>query len=187
MRVLVAHASKHGSTTGIADRIANRLEAEGIDTVSCPVEEVRDLDAFDAFVVGSAVYVGHWMKEATAFVRRHRDVLSERPVWVFASGPVGTEKVDKEGNDILEVSRPREFGEFATLIRPRDQKVFFGAFDPGAAPIGMLERTMRLAPTTALLPAGDFRDWDAIDAWAGEIAADVRTLSSSFNNPATEA
>ncbi len=185
MKVLVVHASKHGSTRGIAERIAERLKEDGIDTDSLPVADVHDPESYDAFVIGSAVYVGHWMKEAAVFVRRHRDLLSQRPIWVFASGPVGTEKVDKEGNDVLEVAKPREFAEFATLS-PRDHKVFFGAFDPGAAPIGMLERAMRIAPTSpTLLPAGDFRDWDAIDAWAGEIAADVRVLSSSLNNPAT--
>lgn len=87
-----------------------------------------ELGAYDAFVVGSAAYMVHWMKEGTAFVKRHRKALAEKPVWLFSSGPLGTDLVDAEGNDVLEVSRPREFDEFQAWLGPRGQKVFFGAW-----------------------------------------------------------
>jgi len=170
-RVLVTYASRHGATAGIAERVGARLRAAGLDPVVADVEDVEEVAAYDAYVIGGAAYLFHWLKPATRFARRHRDLLAEQPVWLFSSGPVGDDKVDEEGNDLLEVSRPKEFDELHELLRPRDEKVFFGAWDPDAPPIGVAERMTRLLPAARdALPAGDFRDWQAIDDWADEIA-----------------
>lgn len=118
--------------------------------------------------------MSHWLKDAGTFVRRNRAVLARRPVWLFSSGPIGTEMVDAKGRDVLEAAEPEEFAEFADAIHPRDQKVFFGAYDPDAEPVGFLERLgarfTRMPAIRKALPAGDFRDWPAIEAWADGIA-----------------
>ena len=175
MRVLVAYASRHGSTQGIAERIAESLRAAGLEAEARPVTQVKSATEHDAFVIGSAAYMFHWLKEAKEFVTRHRAVLAERPVWLFSSGPLGTDLVDEDGRDIFEATRPKEFAELQALLRPRGDHVFFGAWDPDAPAIGMAERFVRLMPASkTTLPAGDFRDWAAIDAWAAEIAAALR-------------
>lgn len=175
-RGLVAHASRHGSTAEIAERIAERLQKAGLDTVARDVTEVEDAEAYDAFVIGGAAYMSHWLKPATTFVRRNEELLARRPVWLFSSGPIGDERVDHEGNDLLEVSRPREFDELHRLLEPRDEQVFFGKWDPAAPAVGFAERMMRLLPARGdAVTAGDHRDWAAIDAWAGGIAATLRT------------
>lgn len=179
MKILVAYASRHGATGGIAERIARTLEQSGLDVTLEAVDKVRSVDAYDAFVVGSAAYMGGWLGPATTFVRRHRDRLASRPVWLFSSGPIGTEQVDAKGRDQLEASRPKEFAEFAESIRPRDEQVFFGAYSPDAAPVGLAEgfmaRFTRLVPAVReALPAGDFRDWPAIEAWARGIARSLQ-------------
>ena len=183
MKILVAYASRHGATTGIAERISQTLERTGFDVTLQPVDDVGSVDAYDAFVVGSAAYMGGWLGDATAFVRRHRDLLSDRPVWLFSSGPIGTETVDAKGRDPLKASEPKEFAEFARTIQPRDQRVFFGAYDPDAAPAGLAEglmsRFMRLAPAARkALPAGDFRDWPVIEAWAEGIARELQPVGA---------
>lgn len=176
MRVLVAYASRHGATAGIADRIASTLRDAGVEAEARSVDAVEDVAGYDAFVVGSAAYMFHWLKEATAFVKRHRAVLVEHPVWLFSSGPLGTDMVDEDGVDIFEASRPKEFEELHELIHPRGDHVFFGAYDPDAPAKGVGERLMRLFPAArSALPTGDFRDWDAIEEWAGEIAAELRS------------
>lgn len=171
MKVLVAYASRHGSTAGIADRIAERLTERGFAADARDVAEVDGIDGYDAFVVGSAAYMFHWLKAATKFVKKHQGQLADQPLWLFSSGPLGTDLVDEDGNDVLVESRPREFDRFTGALQPLGEKVFFGAWDPDAEPIGFAEKTMRAmkVPNDAL-PVGDFRDWNAIDDWADEIA-----------------
>jgi menaquinone-dependent protoporphyrinogen oxidase len=172
MKVLVAYASKHGATKGIAERIAETLAAAGHETEVRPARAADDLTGYDAFVIGSAAYLGHWQKEATELVRRNRAVLADRPVWLFSSGPLGTEPTDEQGHDLREVSEPKEIAEFMQAIEPRDHQVFFGVLDP--ATLGLRDRLIRAMPAgRGLLPEGDFRDWQEIGAWAGAIAREL--------------
>jgi menaquinone-dependent protoporphyrinogen oxidase len=174
MRILVAYASRHGATAGIAERIAADLRDAGLLAEARSVDAIRDVSPYDAFVIGGSAYMFHWLKEATGFVKRHRATLAERPVWLFSSGPLGTDLVDEQGRDIFEATRPKEFDELEALVGPRDERVFFGAWDPTAPPEGLMERFIRLLPAAPEVPAGDFRDWPAIDAWAAGIAAELR-------------
>jgi len=182
MKILVAYASRHGATKGIAERIAQTLEPRGHEVTLQPADQVPAVAGYDAFIIGSAAYAGHWLKEATGFVRQHRELLASRPVWLFSSGPIGTDLVDAEGHDVVEASRPAEFAEFAGSIHPRDERIFFGAFDPAAKPIGLMERFgapfMRMPAVREALPAGDFRDWPQIEAWAEGIALELEAAQS---------
>jgi menaquinone-dependent protoporphyrinogen oxidase len=172
MKVLVAYASKYGATEGIAQRIGERLRSSGLEV---DVSRCKDVDAasrYDAYVVGSAAYIGKWRKDARKFVQRNAEELDAYPVWLFSSGPVGTATVDAEGRDVLAEAAPKEFAEFDGLIHPRGRQVFFGAFHPDKIRGG--DRLATWLPAVKdLLPAGDFRDWDAIDAWASSIADEL--------------
>ena len=171
MTILVAYATRHGATAGIAERIAATLTESGQPAEARPVEEVTSVDGYDAVVLGGAAYMFHWLKPAVKFARKHRAVLAARPVWLFSSGPLGTDLVDKDGKDVLQATRPKEFDQLTDLLRPRGEQIFFGAYDPDAKPIGMGEHIVRQMPATRdTMPAGDFRDWAAIDTWARGIA-----------------
>lgn len=161
MAVLVAYASKHGSTEEIAQAIASRIKSHGYDVDAAPIAQVGGIDDAEAVVIGSAVYAGSWMKEAVEFVRHHVDDLAGRPVWLFSSGPLGTEIEDAE-------VQPKQIAEFTQALRPRDHHVFFGALDPEK--LGFAER---MVVKGVRAPVGDFRDWDDIRAWADAIAADL--------------
>jgi menaquinone-dependent protoporphyrinogen oxidase len=170
--VLVAYASRHGFTQGIADRLAATLRASGRTVDERPLASVHDLSGYDACVIGSAAYMGQWLPPATEFVKLHRDALSARPLWLFSSGPLGTAKTDAKGRDVLKAAEPRQFAEFRDLVKPRDLRVFFGGLDPSRLRGG--ERMLRATPAgRPLLPEGDFRDWPAIDAWGEEIAREL--------------
>jgi menaquinone-dependent protoporphyrinogen oxidase len=172
MRVLVAYSSKHLATAGIAERIAEQLEAAGQDAQAHPIASVGDLSGYEAFVIGSAVYLGHWQKDATEFVRRNRVALADRPTWLFSSGPLGTQPADAQGRDQRVAAEPKEIPEFREQIQPRDHRVFFGTLDPGM--LGFRDRAIRTLPAgRALLPEGDFRDWQDIDTWATGIASEL--------------
>jgi menaquinone-dependent protoporphyrinogen oxidase len=177
MHVLVAYASRHGATQGIAERIAKTLRTNGLDAEARPAASIRDLAGYDAFVIGSAAYLFHWLKEAAALVRHERATLSERPVWLFSSGPLGTEPIDAKGRDQKEVAVPKEMPELVAAVHARDHHVFFGAYDADRQPIGLAEHAMSLFPAAKQgLPAGDFRDWLEIDAWATAIARELQPV-----------
>jgi menaquinone-dependent protoporphyrinogen oxidase len=169
-RILVVYASKYGATQGIAERIAEKLIASGCEARVQPAQAAGDLAsddlaAYDAFVIGSAAYMGSWRKEARDFVRRNREFLATRPVWLFSSGPLGTATRDAQGRDVLVTSEPREFTEFREAIGPRDLRVFFGAADRST-----FKGIDRLFGRFFKSVEGDFRDWAAIDAWAEVLA-----------------
>ena len=167
MNVLVSYASRMGSSREIAARIAATLREGGLDATVQAADRTADITAYDAFVIGSGVYAGHWLKEATEFVWRNRALLADRPVWLFSSGPVGTSAVSHPPVD------PKEIAHIVAAIAPREHDVFAGALDRQAvdgAGLGVAERFV----AKRFVPEGDFRDWDEIDAWARMIG---RTLA----------
>jgi menaquinone-dependent protoporphyrinogen oxidase len=175
--ILVTYASKHGGTQGIADRIARQLTNAGHAVELRPVKEIATVDGYDAVVIGSAAYMGSWLKDATEFVRRNVASLAMTQVWLFSSGPLGTNPRDAQGNDLLTASAPKEFAEFKETIKPRDMKVFFGALDPNK--LNFAEKLIRSTPAgRTLLPEGDFRDWNAIEEWAGAVAAELAAVGA---------
>jgi menaquinone-dependent protoporphyrinogen oxidase len=185
-KVNVVYASKYGYTKGIAEFVAEMLREQGILADVQEVAAVHDLEGVDAFVVGSAVYMGHWMKEATEFVRRNRAVLASHPVWLFSTGPLGTETKDARGQDVLVAAEPKEIAEFKGSINPRDHRVFFGGLDASKLAFG--DRMVRRLPAArAVLPEGDFRNWDEIAVWANIIAQGLttRTKTTLKNGHAT--
>ena len=96
--ILVAYASKHGATAGIAERVAEGLLASGQDARALPVANVGNPAACSAFVLGGAVYLGRWRKEAGDFVRQNTALLATCPVWLFCSGPLGADlRLSRQG------------------------------------------------------------------------------------------
>jgi len=175
MRVLVVYASKYGATQGIAERIAATLRLQGLEATVQPVEHADDPKGYDAAVIGNAAYYFRWMKRATEFVKRNRDVLANMPVWLFSSGPLGTEAKDAQGRDLCVVTVPKEIAEFRETIKPRDHRVFFGALH--ASKLGFTHRLLLKMPANrdnAIFPEGDFRDWGDIEAWAGGITHSLK-------------
>jgi len=181
MRVLVVYASRYGATQGIAEHIAAMLRQRGLEAVVQPAKHADDPASYDAAVIGSAAYYFHWMKPATEFVRRNRDALVNRPVWLFSSGPLGTEAKDAQGRDLRAVTEPKEIVEFKESIRPREHRVFFGALDPDK--LGFTHRLIFKLPVNrdnALFPAGDFRDWNEVEAWASGIAQALKASADDL-------
>ena len=169
MRVLVAYGSRYGSTEGIARKIAEKLQACGHDASAVRAKDVLDTGGYDAFVIGSAVYMGAWMKDVSEFARRNAHVLAERPVWLFSSGPVGTETVDAKGRDVREATVPKHITELEAMLHSRGHRVFFGALDH--TKLNFAHRALFALPAgKKLLIEGDFRDWNEIDSWAESIA-----------------
>ncbi|MFA9271142.1 flavodoxin domain-containing protein [Svornostia abyssi] len=159
MRVLVTAASKHGSTEEIGQAIVEELDRRGIVADFLVPEAVRSVDGFDAVVVGSAVYAGHWLKPARDLIDRIGPDLRDRAVWLFSSGPVGEPEPKPDGD-------PADVDDLIETVGAREHVVFPGRIK--REELGFAERAIVRA---LRVPDGDFRDWVAIDAWAGSIAA----------------
>jgi menaquinone-dependent protoporphyrinogen oxidase len=162
VRVLVAWASKHGSTREIAEVIAETLAAAGLDAEAREARGVRDLSGYDAVILGSALYAAHWRRDANRFVARHLASLQERPVWLFSSGPL--DRSAEAGS----LPVPPSIEATTAPIGARDHRTFGGRLLPDTP--GVDSRIL------ATHPLGDFRNWDAIRAWAVGIAAALREL-----------
>lgn len=165
-KVLVAYGTKYGATAEIAEKIGQVLRQAGLRADVLSADRVADLNAYDSVVLGSAVYIGQWRKEAVRFLKDNEAALTTKPVWLFSSGPTG------EG-DPVELTQgwklPGKLEPIADRIRPRDIAVFHGASDPEK--LNFIEKWML---KNVKAPVGDFRDWEAIASWAGGIVEELQ-------------
>jgi menaquinone-dependent protoporphyrinogen oxidase len=171
MKVLVSAASKHGATAEVAQEIGSTLrealnaprgDGEGATVVEVlPPEQVDSVEPYDAVVLGSAVYAGHWLEGAKDLAKDHAEALAKRPTWLFSVGPIGDPpKPDEEPVDVASIQE---------ATKASDHHIFPGKLDKNA--LGFAEKAIVLALRA---PEGDFRDWDAIRGWAREIAVGLR-------------
>jgi menaquinone-dependent protoporphyrinogen oxidase len=174
--VLVAYASRRGSTREVAGRIAARLGAQGYGVHVDPLLGRAEVHRFEAVVLGSAVYGGHWEDEAVGFVRRNAAALAGRPLWTFSVGWLAHHRglLRKES-----WADAKGLAELDRLLPARDHRFFAGALSPVELPVGR-RTAFRLAGGRY----GDFRDWAAIDAWTDDIA---RQLAAAGHMPAMRA
>ena len=170
IQILVAYATKYGATAEIAEKIGQVLRLAGLRTDVLPVADVSDLTSYKAVLLGSAVYIGKWRKEAVKFLQANEKMLAERQVWLFSSGPTG------EG-DAVELTEgwrfPKAQQPLANRIRPRDIAVFHGVINMNK--LNQIEKWMLKKFES---PVGDFRDWEAITSWATSIADIIKEAVS---------
>lgn len=170
MKVLVTYATKYGAAAEIADKIGQVLRQADLLTDVLPASRVSDLPTYQAVVLGSAVYVGLWRKEAARFLKANEKVLAGQLVWLFSSGPTG------EG-DPAELTQgwrfPKALQSIADRVQPCDITVFHGA-----AVLEKLNPLHKWMLNNVKAPIGDFRDWDAITSWATAIADVLKEKAS---------
>ncbi|WP_108833196.1 flavodoxin domain-containing protein [Actinomyces sp. Marseille-P3109] len=160
MKILLTSSSRHGSTDEVAAVIAERLQAAQIDVETRRPEDVDSVDGYDAFILGSAVYMTKWTPEAVDFTKRFHDALKARPVWAFSVGLSGL----PQGK----VADPMRIGPVLLAIDPEDHMTFAGRFDPSR--LSLRERSIaKLGGATE----GDYRDWDEVRQWADAIATSL--------------
>ena len=162
MKILVAVASRHGSTHEIANALARQLGRAGHTVDVQTVDDNPTVEAYDAAVIGSAVYMGKWLPQAKQFVDLHQEQLAAMPVWLF-SGPLGFDDPEPQGE-------PAQLDELISRTGARGHTIFVGKLDEDE--LGFSERLIVRAVGAQ---NGDFRDWAAINVWADEIAVGVRT------------
>lgn len=161
-RVLVIAASRHHATLEIAEQIAARLVDRGIAAEAQPIDGVTDLTPYGAVILGSAVYMGRWLSEARRFAQVHASELSSMPVWLFSSGPLGP------ADHLIPPGESADIPVLMRLTRARSHRTFGGRLE--MRHLGFAERAVA---RSIHAPDGDNRDWNAIDAFAGDIADEL--------------
>lgn len=168
-KIIVAYASKYGATREIAEKIGAVLRQAGLQADIAPVDGIRDLAPYQVVILGSALYIGKWQKEAVAFIKANENALAARPVWLFSSGPTG------EGDPLklVEGQRlPADVQSIANRIKPRDAAVFHG--NNNADKMNFIEKWA--IKSVVKKPFGDFRDWNMITAWAAQVAEAIKEI-----------
>ncbi len=157
-RLLVTYATRHDSTAEVARTIAETLADGGATVDNLPVGEIGALDDYRAVVIGSPIHSGAWLPDALDFVERHKTALGQMPVALFVLGLLGDGTEGTRQSKLLAVEPAR------VLLGPVDIAVFGGRMD-----YARLSAIQRLQVQGKGLPEGDFRDWEAIRAWAADL------------------
>ncbi|MEU2337951.1 flavodoxin domain-containing protein [Streptomyces sp. NPDC006654] len=159
--VLVTYGTRNGSTAHIAESIAATLREKGLTVETMRAVSVPFVDRYDAVVVGGGLYAGCWHKDARTFVRRHRKDLAERPVWFFSSGPLDASASERDIPPVRAVRRAMQD------LHARGHATFGGCLEQDAD--GWLARRILHSGK-----GGDFRDFEAVEAWAAGIAGELK-------------
>ncbi|MHB1296781.1 MAG: flavodoxin domain-containing protein [Anaerolineae bacterium] len=167
--VLVAYATRYGSTREVAEAVADTLRGQGLGVDVQPAHQVRSVESYGAVVLGAPLYIGNLLKDAQRFLERHQQALAQRPVAVFAMGPTGNVPTPAAWQEVR-VSLDRALAKHPWL-KPVALELFGGKYDP--ATLRFPDSLLAKMPATPLkgMPASDLRDWARIRAWAGELAA----------------
>lgn len=164
-KILVAYASRYGSTREIAEAVARTLEKAGYSVDCRNVMDVDDLAPYAAVVAGSPIYMGKWLVEGVDFVKRFSVELNEKPLAVFAVG-----YSMKDETDMVRRSASASMTEVRIYVRPQVEGLFAGKFDPE----GMSRADLEIMKMAGAVP-GDARNWSQVARWAESLPSVLLT------------
>ena len=159
--VLLAYATRFGSTQEVAETVAASLREAGLKVDLQLMRQVESLDRYEVVVLGAAIYNSKWHAEAHQFVAQHQEALTQRPVAIFTLGPLSSSAAAMRNS---RRQLDKELEKYPWL-KPVAVEVFAGKYDPSKPGMGFFER---------LLPARDYRDWAAIRAWANALPVQLQ-------------
>ncbi|MGB9939434.1 flavodoxin domain-containing protein [Methanosarcina sp.] len=170
-RVLVAYASRYGSTQEVAETIAATMHESGLMVDLKSMKEVKSLEGYAAVVLGAPLYTLHWHKQAHSFLSRHREALTKQPVAVFALGPLHDD--EKEWEEVRS-QLDKELAK-SPWFTPIAVEIFGGKYDPEK--LRFPDNLIARLPASPLnkMPASDVRDWTAIRTWANNLAVQLQS------------
>lgn len=164
-RILVAYASANGSTGGVAEIIGQTLAEHGAAVYVQPLQSVTTLEGYHAVVVGSAIHGGKWLPEAVKFVQTHEEALRRLPTTFFLVGMMVASKSEATQTLVAQF-----LAEERALVEPAAEGRFVGAMFPNQYPFFTgLGMRFFMAYCGLGLRGGDYRDKDAVQAWAEKI------------------
>jgi len=180
-KILVAYATRLNSTLDIAEEIGKTLTKAGANVELHRIEAVDDVRQYDAVIIGSAIRVGKWLPEATEFVARFREELSQKPVAFFTVCITMSEDTPENRQTVM--GYMHELKVATPEVYPVDIGLFAGKLNPNELP-WLIRQFVRIAR----IPTGDYRNWDVVHQWAWGVypklmAAHVEGFAPMFPKP----
>ncbi len=173
-KILVAFASKYGSTQEVAEVVAETLRRRGLTVEVRLMRQVSSLEEYGGVVLGAPIYFGALYKEAVNFLTQHQQALTAHPVAFFALGPTRPDPEEiKASRGMLD----QQLAKFPWLT-PVAIELFGGKYDP--AKLRISDKLIAALPASPLhgAPASDARDWNAIRAWANDLASKLQPVAA---------
>jgi menaquinone-dependent protoporphyrinogen oxidase len=165
-KILVAYGSRDGATAGIAERIGEVLKKAGFAVDVLSAEKAGEPAGYDAVVLGGALYIGQWRREAANYLAKHEGALAKLPVWLFSSGPTSKRDVKEEMEGF---AFPEKLKPIAERVKPKEHVIFKGAIT--FLKLNFMEKfIMKQMKVTE----GDYREWKVIEDWAEGIAKELK-------------
>jgi menaquinone-dependent protoporphyrinogen oxidase len=169
INILLAYASKYGSTKEIAERIGRILEQQGFGVDVKEAETVTSLGPYQGVIIGSALYFDTWLPSASELLESFQEELARKPVWLFSSGITGEGDFSK----MIEWNFPETLSPLLKTIKPKGVALFGGRIHANT-----LELDDWLVNPGVRVRSGDYRNWTDIEAWAKTIAATLQPLKT---------
>lgn len=168
-KILVTYASRTGSTVGVAEVIGQTLLESGAEVDVRLMEDVKDLYSYDVVVAGSPIRDGKWLPEAMQFVQVNQQVLLQKPFALFVVCMTLAMKNADYHQGVKAWLQP-----VRALVRPVSEGYFAGVLNIKKVPTLRQRLMFQVSVATGVWSEGDHRDWDAIRAWAKELAAQIQ-------------
>lgn len=155
-KVLVTYATKSGSTAEVAEFIGNHLYERGLQVDVLPVGKVRDVNKYDAIVVGSPIRMDKWLAEAADFVKDNKAAIAEKPSAFFT---LCLPELAKKAS--LEAAYADYRSQIEPIHKPDEMAFFPGKLDQKK--LSFLDRMI-----VKMMKAEDMdkRDWTSIEQWS---------------------
>lgn len=163
-KILVAYATRQGSTAGVAKAIGKTLIEHGAQVDVRAMQDVRDLADYGAVVAGSAINGGQWLPEAMQFMREHQTALRQKPFAAFLVCMTMSMKNVAYREHVSTWLAP-----VRALVQPLSEGLFAGALDIKKIPSIGDRLKFKLSIVFGFWREGDHRDWNAIRAWADQL------------------
>jgi menaquinone-dependent protoporphyrinogen oxidase len=167
--ILIAYATRSGSTAEVAEAIATSLRDAGFVLDVMPVSQVDSLNGRTTLILGAPLYIGKFPDEFHDFLSRHRVALTQLRPWCFVLGPTRTEAADFEA---AQNQATKQLAKYR-WVHPAEVKIFGGRWDMNHLPFPFsLVRRIPFFPVNKM-PSTDIRDWAAIRDWAVGISQEI--------------
>ncbi len=169
-KILVAYASRGGSTAGVAEAIGKTLLDKGLEVDVREMADVSDVTPYTAVIAGSAIQGQRWLPEAMRFLRENRTALQVRPFAAF----LVCITMSMKNADHYRDGVAQWLGPVRELVKPVSEGLFAGVLDVSKVPSFGDRLKFRLTVVSGVWSEGDHRDWEEIRTWTDRTASLLR-------------